>query len=118
MTGINALEIAVYLAIIVALTPLMGGYMKRVFSGEKTLLDPVLRPVERGIYRVCGVDAEKDQGWVEWTIVMLAVNAASLVILYAMQRLQKWLPFNANGFGPVSPDSSWNTAMSFTTNTN
>ncbi len=118
MTGINALEIAVYLAIIVALTPLMGGYMKRVFSGEKTFLDPVLRPVERGIYRACGVDAGKDQGWVEWTIVMLVVNAASLVILYAMQRLQKWLPFNANGFGPVSPDSSWNTAMSFTTNTN
>ncbi|HEY1251404.1 MAG TPA: potassium-transporting ATPase subunit KdpA [Thermoanaerobaculia bacterium] len=118
MTGINALEIAVYLAIIVALTPLMGGYMKRVFSGEKTFLDPVLRPVERGIYRVCGVDAEKDQGWVEWTIAMLVVNAASLVILYAMQRLQKWLPFNANGFGPVSPDSSWNTAVSFTTNTN
>jgi potassium-transporting ATPase potassium-binding subunit len=118
MTGINAVEIAVYLAIIAALTPLLGGYMKRVFSGERTLLDPVLRPVERGIYRVCGVDAEKDQGWVEWTIVMLVVNAASLFILYAMQRLQKWLPLNPNGFAPVAPDSSWNTAVSFTTNTN
>jgi K+-transporting ATPase ATPase A chain len=118
MTGTNALEIAVYLAIIVALTPLLGGYMKRVFSGERTFLDPVLRPIEKGIYRVCGVDAAKDQGWVEWTIVMLVVNAASLFILYAMQRLQKWLPLNPNGFGPVSPDSSWNTAVSFTTNTN
>src|SRR5262249_45348068 len=118
MTVTNALEIAVYLAIIAALTPLVGGYMKRVFSGERTLLDPVLRPVERGIYRICGVDAEEDQGWVEWTLVMLAVNAVSLFILYGFQRLQKWLPLNANGFGPVAPDSSWNTAVSFTTNTN
>src|SRR6476659_3426424 len=92
--------------------------MKRVFAGERTLLDPVLRPLERGIYRVCAVDPKKDQGWIEWTIVMIAVNAASLVILYGMQRLQKGLPVNPNGLGPVSPDSSWNTAVSFTTNTN
>jgi potassium-transporting ATPase potassium-binding subunit len=118
MTAINVVEILVYLAIIVVLTPLMGGYMKRVFSGERTFLDPVLRPVERGIYRVCGVDAAKDQGWVDWTVTMLIVNAASLVILYAMQRLQHWLPLNPNHFGAVSPDSSWNTAVSFTTNTN
>ncbi len=118
MTTINFVEILVYLAIIVALTPLMGGYMKRVFSGERTFLDPVLRPIERAIYRACGVNASQDQGWVDWTVTMLIVNAASLVILYAMQRLQQWLPFNPNKFGPVSPDSSWNTAVSFTTNTN
>jgi K+-transporting ATPase ATPase A chain len=118
MTTVNFVEILVYLGIIVALTPLMGGYMKRVFSGEKTFLDPVLRPIERGVYRICGVDADEDQGWVEWTVTMLIVNAASLVILYAMQRLQQFLPFNPNKFGPVSPDSSWNTAVSFTTNTN
>jgi len=118
VTGLAIAKIALYLAVIIALTPLFGGYMKRVFGGEKTLLDPVLRPLERGIYRICGVDAKKDQGWIEWTIVMLVVNAASLVILYGMQRLQKILPFNPNGLGPVSPDSSWNTAVSFTTNTN
>jgi K+-transporting ATPase ATPase A chain len=118
MTTINLLEILAFLAIIIAITPLLGGYMKRVFTGERTLLDPVLRPVERGIYKVCGVDASKDQSWVEFTVTMLVVNAASLVILYAMQRLQKFLPFNPNGFGAVSPDSSWNTAVSFTTNTN
>jgi K+-transporting ATPase ATPase A chain len=118
MTGLGIGKIAVYLALISALTPLLGGYMKRVFAGERTLLDPILRPIERGIYRICGVDAAKDQGWMEWTIVMLAVNAVSLVVLYGMQRLQKWLPFNPNGFGPVAPDSSWNTAVSFTTNTN
>ncbi len=118
MTGKNALEILVYLAIIVALTPILGAYMKRVFAGERTWLDPVLRPVERGIYKVCGVDASRDQTWVDWTVTMLIVNAASLVVLYAMQRLQQFLPLNPNGFGAVSPDSSWNTAVSFTTNTN
>ena len=118
MTTINLVEIAAYVAILVALTPLLGGYMKRVFSGEKTFLDPILRPVERGIYRVCGVDAAKDQSWVDWTVTMLIVNAASLVILYAMQRLQQFLPFNPNQFGAVAPDSAWNTAVSFTTNTN
>jgi potassium-transporting ATPase potassium-binding subunit len=118
MTTISFLEILAYLAIIVAITPILGGYMKRVFSGERTFLDPVLRPVERAIYRICGVDGEEDQGWIEWTVTMLIVNAASLFILYGMQRLQKVLPFNPNGFGPVSPDSAWNTAVSFTTNTN
>ena len=118
MTRINVLEIAVYLAIVAAVTPILGRYMKRVFSGERTILDPALKPVERIIHRVCGVDAGKDQGWVEWTIVMLAVNAASLGILYAMQRLQHVLPFNPNRFGPVEPSSAWNTAVSFTTNTN
>jgi K+-transporting ATPase ATPase A chain len=118
MTGLAIGKIAVYLALITALTPLLGGYMKRVFAGEKTFLDPILHPIERAIYRICGIDAAKEQGWIEWTIVMLAINAASLVVLYAMQRLQKWLPFNPNGFGPVAPDSSWNTAVSFTTNTN
>jgi potassium-transporting ATPase potassium-binding subunit len=118
LTQINAVKILVYLGIIVALTPLIGGYMKRVFSGQRTFLDGLLRPLERSIYRICGVDSQKDQSWVEWTVVMLVVNAASLFILYGFQRLQKWLPFNPNGFGPVSPDSSWNTAVSFTTNTN
>src|SRR5262245_12308232 len=118
MTTINAVEILVYLAIIVAITPLMGGYMKRVFSGDRTFLDPLLRPVERFVYRICGVDASKDQSWVDWTVTMLIVNAASLVILYLMQRLQHVLPLNPNHFAAVSPDSSWNTAVSFTTNTN
>jgi potassium-transporting ATPase potassium-binding subunit len=118
MTSIGVVELLVYTAIIVAVTPILGRYMQKVFSGKRTFLDPLLRPIERGIYRVCGVDAQKDQSWVEWTITMLIVNAASLVILYGMQRLQKFLPFNPNGFDAVTPDSSWNTAVSFTTNTN
>src|SRR6476660_3731248 len=118
MTGFAIAKIALYVAVITALTPLLGGYMKRVFADEKTLLDPILRPVERLTYRLCRVDASRDQTWIEWTVTMLVVNAASLVILYGMQRLQKLLPLNPNGLGPVSPDSSWNTAVSFTTNTN
>src|SRR5262249_30882229 len=118
MTGNQILELAIYFAIVVALTPLLGGYMKRVFCGERTLLDPVLRPVERVIYKLCRVDAQKDQTWIEWAMAMLVVNGASLVLLYAFQRLQQWLPFNPNHFGAVSPDSAWNTAVSFTTNTN
>jgi K+-transporting ATPase ATPase A chain len=118
MTGINILKLLLFLGVIVALTPVLGLYMKKVFAGEKTFLDPVLKPVERLIYRICGVDAGKDQGWVEWTVVMLVVNGASLIILYLFQRLQHVLPLNPNHFGPVSADSSWNTAVSFTTNTN
>jgi potassium-transporting ATPase potassium-binding subunit len=118
MTPLQIVQILVYLGIVIALTPILGSYMARAFSGQKTLLDPILTPIERGIYRICRLDASKDQGWAEWTVVMLVVNAASLVILYAMQRLQKFLPFNPNGFGAVTPDSSWNTAVSFTTNTN
>jgi potassium-transporting ATPase potassium-binding subunit len=118
MTSIQLLELLIYLALIVVVTPILGGYMKRVFAGEKTLLDPVLRPLERLVYGLCRVDAQKDQTWVEWTVVMLVVNAASLVLLYFFQRLQHVLPLNPNHFGPVSADSSWNTAVSFTTNTN
>src|SRR5512146_3042412 len=102
MTTVNFVEIIVYFAVIVAITPIAGGYMKRVFAGEKTFLDPGLRPVERAVYRICRIDAERDQTWVEWTIAMLLVNAASLVVLYLMQRLQKWLPLNPNHFGNVS----------------
>ena len=118
MTGINFWELVVFLAILTALTPVLGRYMKRVFTGEKTLLDAVLRPLERGIYRTCGVDASRDQHWTEWTLTMLMVNAVSLAALYAVQRLQKLLPLNPNGLGAVSADSSWNTAVSFTSNTN
>src|SRR5262245_23606609 len=118
MTARQITELLVYLALIVAVTPVLGGYMKRVFANDRTFLDPVLRPVERLIYRLCGVDAGKDQTWIEWTVAMLVVNAASLFLLYAFQRMQQWLPLNPNHFGAVSPDSSWNTAVSFTTNTN
>jgi K+-transporting ATPase ATPase A chain len=118
VTAIKLGELALYLAILVAITPLLGGYMKRVFAGEKTFLDWLFGPVERTVYRLCGVDARKDQTWIEWTETMLVVNGASLVVLYGIERLQWILPLNANHFGAVPPDLAWNTAMSFTTNTN
>ncbi len=118
MTAVSIAKIVVYLAVILAVTPVLGRYMKRVFGGEKTFLDPVLKPVERSMYRVCRVDAATDQAWVAWTVTMLAVNGVSLVFLYLIQRLQQLLPLNPNHFGQISAGSAWNTAVSFTTNTN
>jgi K+-transporting ATPase ATPase A chain len=104
VTPVKVLELLVYLAVIIAITPMLGGYMKRVFACEKTFLDGLLRPIEKMTYRLCGVDAETDQGWVEWASTMLIVNAVSLFVLYGFQRLQKFLPLNPNRFGAVSPD--------------
>jgi potassium-transporting ATPase potassium-binding subunit len=118
MMGLFTVRVFLYFGVLVAITPILGGYMKRVFSGEKTLLDPVLRPLERLLYRVCSVDAGKDQTWLQWTFAMLAVNGGGLLIVYAVQRLQHVLPFNPNGLPAVHADSAWNTAVSFTTNTN
>jgi potassium-transporting ATPase potassium-binding subunit len=118
MMGLFTVRVFLYFGVLVAITPILGGYMKRVFSSEKTLLDPVLRPLERLLYRVSGVDAEKDQTWLQWTFAMLAVNGVGVLIVYAMQRLQHVFPFNPNGLPAVHADSAWNTAVSFTTNTN
>jgi K+-transporting ATPase ATPase A chain len=92
--------------------------MARVFAGEPTRLDPILRPLERAIYRVCGVHPGTEQTWVEYAISMLLFSAAGMLLLYAMQRLQQLLPFNPQGLGGVAPDLAFNTAASFTTNTN
>jgi len=118
MMGLFTVRVFLYFGALVAITPILGGYMKRVFSGEKTWLDPVLRPLERLLYRLSGVDAEKDQTWLQWTFAMLAVNGVGLLIVYAVERLQHVLPFNPNGLPAVHADSAWNTAVSFTTNTN
>ena len=92
--------------------------MARVFNGERTFLDPVLRPVERLIYAVSGVDPRQEQHWTTYTAAMLLFNLAGFVLLYALQRLQHVLPLNPQGFDPPSPDSAFNTAVSFTSNTN
>ena len=92
--------------------------MARVFAGEHTFLDPVLAPVERLIYRLCGVQAEKEQTWIEYTIAMLLFSLAGMVSLYALQRLQYYLPLNPQGFPGVEQGLAFNTAASFTTNTN
>jgi len=118
MTTLELLKIAVYFLLILAVTKPLGLYMRRVFSGERTFLDPVMRPVERLVYRAGGVDERKEHDWKQYTIAMLAFSAVGLLLTYAIQRFQHLLPLNPDKMGPVAPDLAWNTAVSFTTNTN
>ena len=118
MTINGWLQIALYCALIILLTKPIGGYMTRVFNGDRTLLSPVLRPFERGLYRISGIDESEEQHWVSYAVAMLAFSFAGFVVLYALQRLQAVLPFNPQGLDPVSPDLAFNTSVSFLTNTN
>ena len=118
MTLIGWIQIALFCAVVLALTKPLGGYMTRVFNGERTWLSPVLRPVEVGIYRLAGVDEKREQHWLTYTVGMLLFHVAGFVILYALLRLQDVLPFNPQGQSAVAPDLAFNTAASFITNTN
>jgi K+-transporting ATPase ATPase A chain len=118
MTLNGIVQILLYFGVFVALIRPVGTYMARVFEGERTFLDPVLRPVERAIYRVAGVDPAVEQHWTTYTIAMLLFNAAGIVVLYGLMRLQHLLPLNPQGLGPVPDHLAWNTAVSFVSNTN
>jgi potassium-transporting ATPase potassium-binding subunit len=118
MTFNGWIQIAIYCAIVVALVKPLGWYMARVFNGERTFLSPVLRPVEVGLYRLGGIDETREQGWVNYTLGMLFFHVGGFVILYALMRLQGLLPFNPQSMTAVAPDLSFNTAISFITNTN
>jgi potassium-transporting ATPase potassium-binding subunit len=118
MTAIGWIQIILYCAIIVALAKPLGGYMTRVFNGERTLLSPVLRPVEAGLYWVGGVDEKREQHWLTYTVAMLLFHVLGVVIIYALMRLQAVLPFNPAEQSAVAEDLSFNTAISFITNTN
>ena len=118
MTVTGWIQILLYCLIIVALTPLLGAYMTRVFSGERTFLSPILRPVELAIYKLAGVNESSEQHAVTYTIGMLLFHAGGLLILYVLMRAQAILPFNPAEQSAVAPDLSFNTAVSFITNTN
>jgi K+-transporting ATPase ATPase A chain len=118
MTANGWFQIAVYVAVLLAVTKPLGVYMARVFSGQKTFMDPALRPLERLLYRVTGVDEKHEMRWTEYAIAMLLMSFVSMVVLYGILRLQQWLPWNPQHFGAVAPDLAFNTAVSFTTNTN
>ncbi|HZR89171.1 MAG TPA: potassium-transporting ATPase subunit KdpA [Bradyrhizobium sp.] len=118
MTAIGWLQIALYCVIIVALTKPLGWYMTRVFNGERTFLSPVLRPVEVAIYWIGGVDERREQHWLTYTVAMLLFHVGGFLIIYAVMRLQALLPFNPAGQPAVGEDLSFNTAISFITNTN
>jgi K+-transporting ATPase ATPase A chain len=119
MTLNGWLQILVFLALIFAVTKPLGVFMARVFAREKTFLDPVLRPIERLLYRVTGVDETHEMRWTEYATTMLVFSAVSMLVLYLIERIQGSLPFNPQHFGAVTPEHlAWNTAASFTTNTN
>jgi K+-transporting ATPase ATPase A chain len=118
MTVNGWLQIIVYLAVILAVTKPVGIFMARVFNRERTFLDPVLRPVERLVYRLTLVDEEHEMRWTEYAFSMLLFSGVSMLVLYLIERVQQWLPLNPQKFAAVRPDLAFNTAASFTTNTN
>ena len=118
MTLIGCMQILLYCAIIAALAKPLGGYITRVFNGERTFLSPVLKPVEAVLYGVGGVEERHEQHWLTYTVAMLLFNACGFFLLYALMRLQAGLPLNPAGQSAVAPDLAFNTAVSFVTNTN
>src|SRR6266478_9584225 len=118
MLSNSIIQLAVYFILVTAISVPLGLYMARVFSHERTFLDPVLSPIERLIYKICGIDPGVEMGWVGYAASMLAFSLISMVFLYALQRLQFYLPLNPQGLAGVPPLLAFNTAASFTTNTN
>ena len=118
MTANGWLQIAVFFLVVLALTKPLGVFMTRVFNREKTFMDPALRPIERLLYRVTGVDESHEMGWIEYAASMLLFSVVSMVVLYLIQRVQGVLPFNPQKLGGVASALAFNTAASFTTNTN
>ncbi|HEX9462584.1 MAG TPA: potassium-transporting ATPase subunit KdpA, partial [Alphaproteobacteria bacterium] len=118
MTTNGWLQIALFCAVVILITRPFGGYITRVVNGERTFLSPVLGPLERAIYAVCGVNQREEQHWVTYAVAMLAFSLAGFAVLYGLQRLQNVLPFNPQGFDAASADLAFNTSVSFVTNTN
>src|SRR5260221_8694645 len=118
MTANGWLQILLFLAIIFAITKPIGLFMARVFSGERTFLDPVLKPIERLLYRLTRVDAEREMKWTEYAVSMLLFSGVTMLVLYVMQRMQLFLPWNPQKLAGVGQELAFNTAGSFTTNTN
>src|SRR5438094_1311761 len=127
MTSNGLLQITVFFLLVLALTKPMGAFMTHIFEGKRTWLHPALRPLERLIYKLCGIQEDQEHRWTGYAASLLMFSLASLVLTYLIQRLQGFLPFNPQGFGTahaaqgataMTPDLAFNTAVSFTTNTN
>jgi K+-transporting ATPase ATPase A chain len=118
MTAIGWLQAIIFFLIFLAITKPLGSYMARVFQGERTWLSPIFVPFERLIYRLCGVREDEEMTWYAYALSMLAFSLIGLAYLYILLRTQKWLPFNPQHIDNMAPDLAWNTAVSFTTNTN
>jgi K+-transporting ATPase ATPase A chain len=118
MTLFGWIQILVYCGIIILLVKPLGGYMHRVFNGERTLLSPIFGPLERGLYRICGTSDREEQHWTTYAAAMLLFNLAGFLLLYVLPRAQGLLPYNPAGMSAITPDLAFNTAVSFITNTN
>jgi len=118
MTAIGLLQIGLCLVVLLALVKPLGQYMALAYDGQVPFVERVLGPVERGIYRLCGIDSQAETSWKTYTVAMLAFNLLGLAVVYALQRLQHLLPLNPQGLPPVPADLAFNTATSFATNTN
>ena len=112
------LQLILYFGTLLLLTKPLGAYMAKVYQGERVFLDPILGPVERFLYRLSGINPRSEMTWKTYAVAMLLFNILGLIVVYLLQRLQGTLPLNPQGLGAVSPDSAWNTAVSFATNTN
>src|SRR6202011_161456 len=111
-------QIGFFLLVIFLITKPLGVFLARVFSGEKTFLDSVLRPIEKLIYRLTGIDEKHEMRWTEYAVAMLLFSGVSMAVLYLIERMQKWLPLNPQKFANLEPGLAFGTAASFTTNTN
>jgi potassium-transporting ATPase potassium-binding subunit len=118
MTANGWLQIGLFIVVIFLLAKPLGVFMTRVFGREKTFLDPIMRPIERVVYRLIGVDEKHEMRWTEYATAMLLFSGVSMALLYLIERTQKWLPFNPQKFGNLEPGLAFGTAASFTTNTN
>src|SRR6476646_4899651 len=118
MTIVGWVQIALFSVIVILITRPFGGYMTRVFNGERTFLSPVLRPIERAVYWCCGVDEKEEQHWLTYAVAMLLFSVVGFLTLYALQRLQWYLPFNPQEQTGVEQSLAFNTSVSFVTNTN
>ncbi len=118
MTANGLFQITLYFLVLLALTKPLGIYMTRVMQGERTFMHRLLRPFEAGVYKLSGIDETAEQHWTGYAGGILLFSVATLLLTYVVQRIQQWLPWNPAGLGNIGPDSSFNTAMSFTTNTN
>jgi K+-transporting ATPase ATPase A chain len=118
MTASSWFQLILYMVVLLALAKPLGTFMANVYEGKRTFLDPVLGPVERLTYRLSGVNADQEMNWKTYAVTVMIFNVLGLLVVYLLQRAQGFLPLNPQGLGAVTPDSSWNTAVSFATNTN
>ena len=118
MISLGLAQIVLYVVVLVALARPLGAFMAKVYEGERTFLTPILNPIEQGIYRTAGINPAAETNWQRYTLAVLLVNLIGFVVVYLLQRLQGVLPLNPQGFAGISPDSSFNTAVSFVSNTN